>query len=544
MVFSANSAMATASNTRAEEVSQISNKPNDTKAPATVSRRDFVAGALATTALTGVGLRAASAATFTSDELIYMPASLQLNLYRTRQLSPVEVLKAQIARHEAVNSQVNCTTYPYFDKAMKEAKEAEQRWMNGTARPLEGVTCALKDEHHEKGMPVTMGSVLHKGDKKDTMDELTAKLKEAGVVIHMQTTVPEFYLHGLTFTKAWGATRNPWNLAFGVGGSSGGSGAALAGGMTTIATGSDMGGSVRLPSAFNGCYGFKPPFGRISTELPLSPFSGTGPMARTFEDMAMMQNALSGQTPHAPATLPKLDMPANYAGIEGLRIAYSPNLNYVKISAETRKNVDAAAQRLRDLGATVDEVQLDMGITPDEISGMFAKMVLAGPMGGWLESNYLDQLDQLTPYAAWFLGKLNKGEYRGPQAFEFEVWMKALYARLADQLWNAGYDALITSTLNDSYVSANHDHSQEDFEIEGEKMPQLFIGSLTLPWNVLNTHPVVAVPAGLTSKNMPVGMQIIPKPYSDMTTFRIAHACEGATETLFMGNRMPDFRTG
>ncbi len=522
----------------------MSNEPKETKTPATVSRRDFVAGALATTALTGVGWPSASAATFSSDELIYMPASLQLNLYRTRQLSPVEVLKAQIARHEAVNEQVNCTTYTHFDKAMKEAQESEQRWMNGTARPLEGITCALKDEHHEKGMIVTSGSVIEKDNRKDTTDELTAKLKAAGAVTHIQTTVPEFYVHGLTFSKLWGVTRNPWNLAYGVGGSSGGPGAALAAGMTTIATGSDMGGSIRLPCAFNGCYGFKPPFGRISTELPLSPFSGSGPMARTFDDMAIMQNVMSGQTPDAPATLPKLEMPLDYPGIKGLRLAYSPNLNFVKISSETRKNVDAAAQRLRDLGATVEDIQLDMGITVEEMSDMFAKTLLSGPMGGSLETAYLDRIDDMTPYAAWFLGKLKKGEYRGPQAAEFEVWMKALYARIADQPWNAGYDGLVTATLNDSHTPADHDHSLQGFEIEGETLPTLFISSLTMPWNILNWHPVAEVPAGLTSKNMPVGMQIITKPYSDLIAFQIAHAYEGATEPLFMGNRMPDFRTG
>ncbi|MEM8574712.1 MAG: amidase [Pseudomonadota bacterium] len=519
-------------------------KTENARDNASVSRRDFVAGALATTALTGVGWRSASAATFTSDELIYMPASLQLNLFRSRQLSPVEVLKAQIARHEAVNSKVNCTTYTHFDKAMKEAKESEQRWMNGTARPLEGITCALKDEHHEEGMIVTSGSVIDKDNRKDTTDELTAKLKAAGAIPHIQTTAPEFYVHGLTFSKLWGVTRNPWNLAYGVGGSSGGSGAALSGGMTTIATGSDMGGSIRLPCAFNGCYGFKPPTGRISTELPLAPFAGSGPMARAFDDMAMMQNVMSGQTPHAPATLPRLEMPLSYPGIEGMRIAYSPDLNFVKISSETRKNVDAAAQRLRDLGANVEEVQLDMGITVDEMSDMFSKTLLSGPMGGWLETNYLDRIDDMTPYAAWFVGKLKKGEYRGPQAAEFEAWMKTLYARLADQLWNAGYDGLVTATLNDSHTPADHDHSLQGFEIEGEKLPKLFISSLTMPWNILNWHPVVEVPAGLTSKNMPVGMQIVAKPYADLTAFQIAYAYAGATEPLFMGNRMPDLRTG
>ncbi len=513
-----------------------------------LTRRDaMLLGASAATAAATFGLApkaAKAAATIEADELIYMPASVQLDLFRSRQLSPVEVLEAQIKQHEKFNGQVNCTTYTHFDKARKEAKESESRWMRGTARPLEGITCALKDEHHEKGMIVTLGTIAEKDSVKDFTDQLTVKLKAAGCVTHIQTTVPEFYLHGLTFTRLWGVTRNPWNLKYGVGGSSGGSGAALAGGMTTIATGSDMGGSVRIPTAFNGGYGFKPPFGRISSEIPLSVFSGTGPMARSFADMTMMQNTLAGQTPHAPATLPKMEMPLNYPGIKGMRIAYAPGLGYVKVGSETRKNLDEAVQKLRDLGAEVVELDLDMGTTPDEASAMFAKMVLSGPMGGWLESNYMDKLDQMTPYAAWFISKLKKGEYRGPQAYEFENYMKAWYARISDQLWNNGYDALITATLNTPHVPADHDHSLQDFELEGEKMPQLFIGSLTLPWNIMNWHPVAVAPAGLTSQNMPVGMQIIAKPFADETVFQIAHAYEKVADPLFAGDRMPDYRGG
>lgn len=521
----------------------MSDAETDTPRETGMDRRQTLKLGAAALASTAVGLKAGVAkAAMAADELLYMPASVQLDLFRARQLSPVEVLQAQIARHEAVNDKVNCTTYTHFEKAIAEAKESETRYMRGTYRPLEGITCALKDEHHEAGMIVTMGTVMEKDSVKEHADELTVKLKAAGCVTHMQTTVPEFYLHGLTFTKLWGVTRNPWNLQYGVGGSSGGSGAALSGGMTTIATGSDMGGSVRIPSAFNGLYGFKPPFGRISSEIPLSVFSGTGPMARSFADMTMMQNVLSGQTPHAPATLPRLEMPLDYPGISGLRIAYAPGLGYVKVGSETREHLDTAAQRLRDLGAEVVEVDLDMGTTPDEASAMFAKMVLSGPMGGWLEANYMSDVDQMTPYAAWFLNKLTKAEYRGPEAYEFENYMKAWYARIADQLWNNGFDALITGTLNTPHVPADHDHSILDFELEGEKMPQLFIGSLTLPWNILNWHPVVAVPTGLTSQNMPVGMQIVTKPYSDETTFRIAHAYERAATPLFTGDRMPDFR--
>ena len=143
------------------------------------------------------------------QDLIYMPASVQLELFRARQLSPVEVLEAQIARHEAVNSKVNCTTYTFFEKARKEAKVSEARWMRGTARPLGGITCALKDEHHEAGMKVTLGSIMEKDNVKDYSDELTVKLNATGCVTHMQTTVPEFYLHGLTFTRLWGGYPEP-----------------------------------------------------------------------------------------------------------------------------------------------------------------------------------------------------------------------------------------------------------------------------------------------------------------------------------------------
>jgi hypothetical protein len=114
------------------------------------------------------------------------------------------VLQAQIDRHADHNDSIYATTYTHFGKAMEEARDSEAHWMSGTARPLEGITCALKDEHHEAGMSVTAGSALLKDAARDYIDEVTAKLKAAGVVIHMQTTVPEFYVHGLTFSRLWG----------------------------------------------------------------------------------------------------------------------------------------------------------------------------------------------------------------------------------------------------------------------------------------------------------------------------------------------------
>lgn len=476
-------------------------------------------------------------------DLAYMSASLQLDLFRARKLSPVEVLQAQITRHERHNDAVNATTYTHFEKAMDEARASEARWMNGTARPLEGVTCALKDEHHEAGMVVTAGSALLKDAVRDYTDEVTAKLKQAGVVVHMQTTVPEFYVHGVTFSRLWGVTRNPWNLNYTVGGSSGGTGAAIAAGMTTIGTGSDMGGSVRLPSAYCGLYGFKPPFGRITTEQPLSPFAGTGPMARTFADMTRMQNAMAGQTPHAPFTLPGAEMPLSYGSIEGMRIALSPDLGgFAKISDEMRALTLAAAERLSALGAEVVEIDLDLGSDLAEMTEAFFKVFWSGSMGGGLAAAFAERLEDMSPYARWAFKVMLGGKYGGAQQAMFEAYLRALHGRIADQLWNNGFDALVQSTLNDSHVPADFDHSFQTFSIDGVEMPQTFFASLSLPWNILNTHPVVSAPSGLTTQNMPAGIQIVAKPYDDMTAFRIAHAYEGATEPMFAGDRCPDFR--
>jgi Asp-tRNA(Asn)/Glu-tRNA(Gln) amidotransferase A subunit family amidase len=477
-------------------------------------------------------------------DLVYLPASLQLELFRARKLSPVEVLEAQIAAWEATNSKVNATTFTHFEKARGEARESENRWMRGNARPLEGITCALKDEHHEAGMIVTSGSKLLKDNLQDTTDEVTALLKEAGVVTHMQTTVPEFYFHGLTFSDHWGVTRNPWNLRYTVGGSSGGTGAALAAGMTTLGTGSDMGGSIRLPSAYCGLYGFKPPFGRISSEGPLAPFSGTGPMARTFSDMVLMQNAMAGQTPTAPFTLPKQELPLTYSSISGMRIAYCVDLGLIRIDPETRAVCDAAVQLFLDLGATVDVIPLDLGTNMDEIQLSFVAICASGSMGGGLEMEFADHISEMSPYAQWAFRKLVERPWRGTHQFQFEVWMKAIYARLHKQVWGAGYDALISSTLVDSHVPADFDHSLLDFEIDGEVAPKTFWSALTLPWNMLNTLPVTSVPAGLTSQAMPVGLQIAASPFHDETVMRLCHAYEKAATPLFHGVLKPDFCLG
>ena len=176
-------------------------------------------------------------------------------------------------------------------------------------------------------------------------------LLSEGAILHIQTTVPELYIHSQTWSRLWGVTRNPWNLHYAVGGSSGGSGAALAAGFTTLATGSDMGGSIRIPASLCGLYGFKAPFGRVPTSE--TTFETLGPLARTFDDMVLMQNVITGPHPKVHAALrPKLDYPRTYGGLKGVRIALDYFESWIPegIDPSVREALADAAAVLRGQG--------------------------------------------------------------------------------------------------------------------------------------------------------------------------------------------------
>ena len=169
-----------------------------------------------------------------NDELCLLPANQQLSLFKTKRLSPVEVLEAQIKRIERYEPVINACTFRHFDEALAAAKLSEARYHSGVARPLEGVTVAVKDEYDKTGWTVTAGSKVRECHTSDENHPVVDKLIEAGAVLHVQTTAPEFYLLAVTWSDLWGVTRNPWNPDCTPGGSSGGSAAALAAGMVRL----------------------------------------------------------------------------------------------------------------------------------------------------------------------------------------------------------------------------------------------------------------------------------------------------------------------
>src|SRR3982750_1887557 len=205
------------------------------------------------------------------DELHYLPASEALAHFRARDLSPVELLDAVIARADAVEPTVNALCHERFEAAREEARAAEARYMGGgEPRALEGIPLAIKEEEEVAGQPWTQGSLIYKDLVAERSSAFAQRMLDAGAIVHARTTAPEFSCALFTHSRLHGVTRNPWNPEYAVGGSSGGSGAALASGTATLATGSDIGGSIRLPASFNGVVGFKPPYGRVPQEAPFN----------------------------------------------------------------------------------------------------------------------------------------------------------------------------------------------------------------------------------------------------------------------------------
>ncbi len=476
------------------------------------------------------------------NDLCYASGSDLLRRYGTREVSPVEVLDAQLARVDEVNDRLNCITHRYLDQAFEAAREAERRYANGTARPLEGLTVGVKDEHGLEGWTVTQGSRTCATETLSESEPIAERLAEAGAVMPFQTTVPEFYLAAVTWSELWGVTRNPWNLRYAVGGSSGGSGAALAAGMCTLATGSDMGGSIRIPCAFNGLYGFKPPYGRVpSTTDPFLHIASAGPLARTLTDVARMENVISGPHPYAPTAIaPKLELPLDPPSIESVRIAYSPDQSWAVIDPEVRTNTEAALDILRAAGAEVSEVDLGLEITDADMSQAFAEAALFGPMGAQLAS--IDERDELTTYARYFCEKAESG-FGPADALAFENNMLEGNRRIHDRVYAEGFDALVMPTLTTSHIPADHDYTTDRTVVDGTEVSSLSGWILTPLFNLLYTMPVIAAPTGLTSQNVPTSMQIVGRPYDDLMPFRVAAAYERLAPPMFIDDRLPDFRS-
>ena len=485
-------------------------------------------------------------------ELYYLSATEALSKFKNKTLSPVELIKAVIDRSEKVNSKINAHNFTFYEKAIEAAKVSENKFFsNKEILPLEGIPMAIKDELDIKGQPNTNGSLILKDHiaSKTVVD--VERIINSGSIIHCRTTTPEFSCTSFTHSKIWGVTRNPWNLEFTPGGSSGGSGASLAAGCTTLATGSDIGGSIRIPASACGLIGFKPPHGRNPQEAPFNhdQYCVVGPMARTVEDCALMQNVMSGPHPKDITSLkPKLSIPKKFENIKNWKIAYSMDLGFFEIDNEVQKNTLDILKKFKSLGAKVEEVKLNWNKKEleDTCYNYYAHL-----FANFIAELIPEHSEKLTDYAknvgmtSEIINKaiLEKKKINHP-TMGIDLGM-TLYEcnKVAGKMFEEfgpiidKYDAFICPTLSIPAVKADMDLFRDKVLVNGKEISSPDLGwTLCYPFNMLNRLPVLSIPSGLASNGVPTGVQIVGKPFEDISVFQAGYNIE-QLEPWFKSNK-------
>jgi len=465
-------------------------------------------------------------------ELSYMPAAELARRIRAKELSPVVVVRNALARIEHVNPRLNCFCFVYPDEALARAREAEQAVMRGDALgPLHGVPIAIKDLTPTKGKRTTMGSRIYEHWVPDHDALIVQRLTAAGAIMVGKTTTPEFAYSSFTQSPLWGVTRNPWDPARTPGGSSGGSGAAVASGCVPLAEGTDMGGSVRIPASHCGIVGLKPSLGRIPMDFLPSQFdniSHFGPLARTVEDAALFLGAAQGPDDADIQSLaPALKTPIRLSGsLKGRRLALDVDLGMYDVDPEVEALVRAAADALRRRGAVVEDVDLGWDPAIRDAWYLVWRVFMAAYFGHHL-NEWRDRMDPNV------VGLMEAGfQASAVDLKRTEIVRTRQWRQLARVF--AGYDALLCPTM--ARPAPEVTKTDADF---GGLTPQKRVEGLDMTevFNNVAPCPALSVPAGFTKAGLPVGLQIVGRRFDDVGVLRIGRALERARP--WAGRRPP-----
>jgi len=469
-------------------------------------------------------------------DLHYLSAAEALRLFRTRQLSPVELVTAVTERAEAVEPVLNAFAETFYEQALDQARASEARYAGrgGPVRPLDGLPVAVKEEAEIAGQRNTLGSLPRRDVVAEQTTAFVQRIIDAGAIVHARTTTPEFCCAPITWSRLWGVTRNPWNTRYSPGGSSGGSAAALAAGTATLATGSDIGGSIRIPASFCGVVGFKPPYGRVPEMaiFNLDHYCHEGPLARNVADCALLQNVIAGPHPSDIASIrPKLEIPGELAPIAGMRIAFSADLGCYQVDADVAANTRAAAERLRDAGAAIEEIALPWDLETIKRAARIHFGMIFGPS---MRDIHAKHADELTSYTRNFIAEsdqVSKEHFVAGLALEHQV-----YAPLGQLLED--FDALVCPTVAVPALTAEYDPGQP-VAVNGRDSADWLDVLMTIPFNIASRCPVMSVPSGLSRDGVPTGLSIVGKTYDDVTVFRIGAAHEERMPWLDAPERRP-----
>ena len=464
------------------------------------------------------------------DEICRMDAVTQAQKIRRKELSPVEVVDAHLSRMEALEPKLHAFCTPTPELARATAKRIEGEIVAGKdVGPLAGVPIGIKDLVCTKGIRTVSGSVAYRDFVPDEDDIVVERLSAAGAVITGKTNVPEFGYSAVGHNPVFETTRNPWNLDRTSGGSSAGSGAAVAAGMCPFAIGSDGGGSVRIPSAHCGLYGLKASMGRV----PLYPgtkderYPGVssweslehiGPMSRTVADSALMMSVIAGPDPRDRHSLPAASfdwMDCLKGDLKGLKVAYSSDWGYAAVDPVVRRIVgDAVRVFERDLGCIVEEKHPGWS---DPYGAFWGLVALESDLKG-LRAMADKHAAEITPHILDFIRR----PWTAEELTDAVIQRKAVN----NKMWRLmqSYDLLLTPTLA---VPPFALHTQGPEKIDGRIVAPFQWLAFTFPLNMTG-QPAATVPAGWTDDGLPVGLQIIGRHLDDPLVLRASAAFEAA----------------
>jgi amidase len=464
-----------------------------------------------------------------NSELIALTAREAVRLLRAGEVTPVEMIDAAAARIEAVDGAVNAMPTLCLDQAREQAKSLTTPDEPGPGW-LAGLPIAVKDLNEVAGVRTTFGSPVF-ADHVPESDEISvAHLRRSGAVFLGKSNTPEFGAGANTFNEVFGKTRNPWNTALTCGGSSGGSAVALATGMAWLATGSDLGGSLRTPASFCSIVGMRPSPGRVAHGPGRNPFqmlSVDGPMGRTVGDVALMLDAEVGRHPRDPISL---ERPATsfQAAVDAprapARIGFTRDLGVGPVDGEVADICAAAAARFADAGTIVEEAAPDC----HDIIDIF--QVLRAALFVGVRAPLLEQYrDQLKPEMVWNIEKGMK-QSTGDVG---QAWIAqgALYQRLVD--WFEDYDLLALPTA----IVPPFDVDRRYLDRLGDHVFDNYIDWVYLAYPAtLTSRPAISVPCGFTASGLPVGLQLVGKPRGEAELLAFAATLE---EILELGSLTP-----
>ncbi len=464
-----------------------------------------------------------------NSELIALTAQEAVRLLRAGDVSPVEMVDAAAARIETVEGVVNAMPTLCLDRARDQAKSLTAPDEPGPGW-LAGLPIAVKDLNEVAGVRTTFGSAIFADHVPDHDEISIAHLRRSGAVFLGKSNTPEFGAGANTFNEVFGKTVNPWNTALTCGGSSGGSAVALATGMAWLATGSDLGGSLRTPASFCSVVGLRPSPGRVAHGPGRNPFqmlSVDGPMGRTVGDVALMLDAEVGCHPRDPISL---EAPATSfqaaadAPRAPARIGFTRDLGIGPVDAEVAEICAAAAARFAAAGTVVEEAAPDC----HDIIDIFQVLRAAQFVG--VRAPLLEQhRDQLKPEMVWNIEK-GMQQSTGDVA---EAWAAqgALYQRLVD--WFEDYDLLALPTA----IVPPFDVDRRYLDRLGEHVFDNYIDWVYVAYPAtLTSRPAISVPCGFTASGLPVGLQLVGKPRGEAELLAYAAKLE---EILALGQLTP-----